>query len=200
MLKHHQCLINGVQFGMGGAWAAELLQQMLSCAVTAGLMKALPGGSVDPAAAAAAAAAGAARATSDSSSNSDGAALDSWAEVMSSSISSIAASLFRQTAPLWGSKAVTFTEQYRIFAAHPAVAEVALQHLASRCVAMHKMQVQHQGLQQQQQQLLQQLGKCMRGDLLLLSDPQPRLAALLPGAAMQTAALAKEAELREHGE
>jgi flagellar motor protein MotB len=176
---------------MGGAWAADLLQQMLSCAVAAGLMRSLSGGGGDQAAAAAA------HATSASSSSSSGAALDSSAQAMCSSISITASTLFCPTAPLWGNKAATATEQYAVFAAHPAVAEVALQLLATRCVVIHKMQVQHQG-QQQQQQLLQQLGKRMRGDLLLLSDPQPRLAVLLPGAAMQTAELEQEAGMLAH--
>jgi hypothetical protein len=46
---------------------------------------------------------------------------------------------------------------------------------------MHRqLQAVQQQRQQQQSQLLPHLGKRMRGDLLLLSDPRPRLAPLLP--------------------
>jgi hypothetical protein len=66
------------------------------------------------------------------------------------------------------------------FTHQPVVAEVALQLLASRCMLMHRQLQAVQQQQQQQWQLSPQLGKRMRGDLLLLSDPQPRVAPLLP--------------------
>jgi hypothetical protein len=188
VMTHPNCTISSSHCGIGGAWAAESLQRMLSCAVAAGLMRHLSGGSVDRAAAAA---------SSASSGSSSSAVLDAWAQTICCSISLVTAeSMFCPATPLWGSKAATTAEQYAIFGAHTAVAEVALQLLASRCVVIHKAQVQHQG-QQQQRQLLQQLGKRMRGDLLLLSDPQLRLAQLLPDAAFLAAAeLAQEADMR----
>jgi hypothetical protein len=61
------------------------------------------------------------------------------------------------------------------FITHEAVAEITLQLLASSCVLIRTQQ------QQQQQGLLsRQLGKRMRGDLLLLPDPQLQLSHLLP--------------------
>jgi hypothetical protein len=53
-----------------------------------------------------------------------------------------------------------------------------LQLLASRCLLMHKQHVQQQ--QQQGRALIRQLGKRMRGDLLLLADPRDQLLQLLP--------------------
>jgi hypothetical protein len=60
---------------------------------------------------------------------------------------------------------------------------------------MHKQHVQHQQEQQQQQgeALIRQLGKRMRGDLLLLADPRDQLLPLLPSSeflAADAAALA----------
>jgi hypothetical protein len=69
-----------------------------------------------------------------------------------------------------------------------------LQLLASRCLLMHKQHVQQQQ-QKQGQALLQQLGKHMRGDLLLLADPRERLLQLLPSiefVAADAAALAAD--------
>jgi hypothetical protein len=68
------------------------------------------------------------------------------------------------------------------FLANPAVADFTLQLLASRCLLMHKQRVQHQMEQQQQQgqALMRQLGKRIRGDLLLLADPRDQLLPLLP--------------------
>jgi hypothetical protein len=67
------------------------------------------------------------------------------------------------------------------FLASPAVADFTLQLLASRCLLMHKRHAQHQMEQQQQgEALMRQLGKRMRGDLLLLPDPREQLLPLLP--------------------
>jgi hypothetical protein len=63
-----------------------------------------------------------------------------------------------------------------------------LQLLASRCLLLHKQHVQHQRQQQQQGQvLIRQLGKRMRGDLLLLADPRDQLLPLLPNVEFQAA-------------
>jgi hypothetical protein len=62
------------------------------------------------------------------------------------------------------------------FLASSAVTECMLQLLASRCSLMHKQHVQ----QQQGLALSRQLGKRMRGDLLLLADPRDQLLQLLP--------------------
>jgi hypothetical protein len=92
------------------------------------------------------------------------------------------------------------------FIFRPAVAEVATQLLASRCLLLYQQNVEGAGdhqnhirqlarreQQQQQEQCQQtqlsrqQLGRRMRGDVLLLTDPQPRLAELLPSAAFLSA-------------
>jgi hypothetical protein len=77
--------------------------------------------------------------------------------------------VYMYTAGAWGE-----------FLASPAVTEVMLRLLASRCLLLHMLLVQQQKQQQQGQVLIRQLGKRMRGDLLLLADPRDRLLPLLP--------------------
>jgi hypothetical protein len=75
-------------------------------------------------------------------------------------------------------------EMQASFASQPAVAEVALQLLAVRCLLAHKPLAQWQ--QQQRAVMLQQQSRHMRRDVLLLlpSDLQQHLAQLLPAGAM----------------
>jgi hypothetical protein len=84
-----------------------------------------------------------------------------------------------------------FSEVYHEFTGQPVLTEVALQVLASRCVLLHReLQVVQRRRLHHQQQLLplsQQLGKRMRGNKLLLSDPRQCLAELLPGDAFVAA-------------
>jgi hypothetical protein len=79
----------------------------------------------------------------------------------------------------------------------PTTADFVLQLLASRCLLLH----QHLQQQQQQQQvparqLSRQLGRHMRGDLLLLPNAQQQLQHLLPGDTFLAADAAVVAELR----
>jgi hypothetical protein len=71
------------------------------------------------------------------------------------------------------------------FASKPAVAEVALQLMAVRCLLLWK-QLAHWQQQQQRELVLRQQGRRMRRDVLLLlpSDLQQHLAQLLPSEAM----------------
>jgi hypothetical protein len=157
------------------AWAETTMQQLLKCAVAAGVMTALPGSSTEVAAAALSCKA--AGSDGSSSSRNEQRFITDIIEV-SVMLNSPAVKLARTTKPGETSfNAGTWCG----FLASPAVAEFMLQLLASRCLLLHKQHVQHQKQQQQQQQvLMRQLGKRMRGDLLLLADPRGQLLPLLP--------------------
>jgi hypothetical protein len=173
--------------GIAWSWAADMLQQLLNCAVAAGLMRALPQGTT--AKAFQLFKDGSSIAGDSSNSGSIGGSSSSrkrYAEAMSRDIISSATSLLSfAESSIQDRKACTAAEREELqeichhFTHQPVVAEVALQLLASRCVLLHQ-ELQAVQRQQQQFQLSPQLGKRMRGDLLLLSDPRPRLVRVLP--------------------
>jgi hypothetical protein len=171
--------------GIKWSWAADTLQQLLNFAVAAGLVRALPLGTT----------AEAFLLYKDGSSmaGSSSSCRMRYVEAVIPDIITCATSLLcfaesklhdkKENIP--GCTAAEKEELQEIchhFTNQPVVAEVALQLLASRCmlVSYQLQAVQQQRLQQQQSQLLPQPGKRMRGDLLLLSNPQPRLIWLLP--------------------
>jgi hypothetical protein len=161
------------------AWAETVVQQLLKCAVAAGVMKALPGSST-AAAAAAAVLSKAAGGNGSSSSRDSDTEQRHIAGVIHVSLllidSAVEVSAVEVAAPCKPGETYS-ADPAGAFLASPAVAEL----LASRCLLMHKQHVQHQKEQQQQgQALIRQLGKRMRGDLLLLADPRDRLLPLLP--------------------
>jgi hypothetical protein len=162
--------------GIHWAWAETVVQQLLKCAVAAGVMKALPGSST---AAAALICKEAGSHGSSSSSNRDSDTRQRFiADVINVPLLLIDPAV--EVAATCESIEVYSAEPACNFLASPAVAEFMLQLLASRCLLMHKQHVRHQQEQQQQgQALMRQLGKRMRGDLLLLEDPRDQLLPLL---------------------
>jgi hypothetical protein len=168
--------------GMSWPWAVKLLQQLLNYAVAAGLLPALPGGS------ASAAAIAISKTTSSSSSNRGS---DSCLKIIARDIVNVASSLIDSA----GLMPIDFGEGGRgVFTREPAAAEMTLHLLALRCCQIGR----HQDGQQQQQGMLlsEQLGRRMRGDLLLLPYPEQGqlLQQLLPAEAVLEAHLYAEAE------
>jgi hypothetical protein len=177
---------------MDWQWAEDVLQQLLKSAMNARLMRALPGGCVPAAAAAAFAQAfGSSGILSPVwlSSHGISPSIVDAERLICASVTASAGSLFvaaqRQRDATRGGR----EQMVEYFASQPAVAEVALQLLAVRCLLMHKQLALWQQQQQQQQQqglALRQQGRRMRRDglLLLPSDLQQHLAQLLPSEAM----------------
>jgi hypothetical protein len=150
--------VHGIQW----KWQADILQQLLDFAVAAGLMRALPGDGASSAAVAYS------RSLSSNSSSS------SIAGFLCINIARTAEDMIAVAVSHPDYKGDSVSE----FMTQEAVAEATLQLLATRCVLIHKQQQQ----QQQQGLLSRQLGQRMRGDLLLLPDPQQQLSQLLPSA------------------
>jgi hypothetical protein len=179
-------------YGIKWSWAADALQQLLNCAVAAGLMQALPLGT-------AAKASQLCQGGSSIVGGSNSSSRERYAAAMSKDIIMCATSLLSHAEvrlSIMGEDVseCTVTERELLqeichdFTHQPVAAEVVLQLLASRSMLMHQqLQAVQQQRQQQQLQLSPRLGKRMRGDLLLLSDPQPRLAPLLPAVAFLAA-------------
>jgi hypothetical protein len=172
---------------MDCSWAAELLQQLQNC-VAAGLMRALPGGTAAEAAALFSRAAG-----SSSSSSSGGELLGVLTEQVYGGIKGtftcFIEEALRKVLPQRSSVAFSVS-LWHSFLAQPAITDYALQLLASHCLVLHEQHVQQLQQQRQQQRRLlasQQLGRRMRGDLLLLPSPQQVLLQLLPGDAFHAA-------------
>jgi hypothetical protein len=173
--------------GVKWSWAADVVQQLLNYAVAAGLMRALPSGTTAKALKLFNGDSSIVSASSSSSSrrfqDADGLSRD----IISSTTSLICFAESRLREKRDNIQHFTAAEKELLqeichhFTHQPVVAELVLQLLAARCVPMHAMlQALQLQPQQRQRQLRLQLGKRMRGDLLLLSDPRKRLAALLP--------------------
>jgi hypothetical protein len=173
-LAHPGCI---AARGMSWQWAEQVLQQLLRCAVPAGLMRALPGGCMD----AAAVALLAVGQTLGNSSGTRSRAVVDAERLICTSVAACARCLFEGALRQRGAtKSKGEEEMQRHFASQPVVAEVALQLLTVRCLLTHK----HLAQWQQQQRVLMsgQQGRRMRRDVLLLlpSDLQQHLAQLLP--------------------
>jgi hypothetical protein len=177
-LAHPRCI---AAHGMSWQWAEQVLQQLLKCAVPAGLLRGLPGGCMD----AAAVALLAVGQTLGSSSGTKSRAVVDAECLICTSIAASAGCLFeaalRQRDATKGKGEEEMQEK---FVSQPAVAEAALQLLAVRCLLVQQ-QLQH-WQQQQRGLMLRQQGRHMRGDVLLLlpSDLQQHLAQLLPPGVM----------------
>jgi hypothetical protein len=177
-LAHPRCIS---AHPMNWQWADQMLQQLLKCAMAAGLLRALPEGCL-------AAAGIAVDHNPGGSSSSSGAGrrpVTDAERLICTSVAATAGCLFgtalRQRNATKGG--VGEEEVQQDFAAQPVVAEIALQLLAARCLLQHKQLALWQQQQQQQQRELRsgQLGRHMRrGVLLLPSDLQQHLAQLLP--------------------
>uniref|UniRef100_A0A383WH82 Uncharacterized protein n=1 Tax=Tetradesmus obliquus TaxID=3088 RepID=A0A383WH82_TETOB len=166
--------------GIDWEWAAELLQQLLSCAVAAGLMRALPGGSLAEAAevlslkkssggssSSSSNTGGAGSSSNSSSSSSSGELGDRILSCIASDLSAVAIHLIEAT-----DSGRRYKEIHScVFVNSAAIAEGTLQLLAMRCCQMHQHLQQQQQQQGQRRRQSQQLGRRMRGDLLLLPDP-----------------------------
>uniref|UniRef100_A0A383VEM1 MYND-type domain-containing protein n=1 Tax=Tetradesmus obliquus TaxID=3088 RepID=A0A383VEM1_TETOB len=153
--------------GVDWPWAAELLQQLLNYAVAAGLMRALPGGSVAAAAVVISQSSGSIQAGAGGSSSSSDAASNRHLQLVANDIAATAGNVLSIAGSAryssWGGDNCT------AFASSAAAAAATLQLLALRCWQMHQQQ---QMQQQGQRRLSQQLGRRLRADLLLLPDPQ----------------------------
>jgi hypothetical protein len=152
------------QFGLNWSWAAELLQQLLNFAVAAGLLQALPSGSVADAVVAISKKCSSSSRAGDGSSSSSESTSAQWLRVISNEIAGVGFMLMEVAGVAWHCRGVDSS----MFTTHAAVADIALQLLAMRSWQMHGLRQQ----QQQGQRLVKQLGRRMRGDLLLLQDPQ----------------------------
>jgi hypothetical protein len=172
------------QEGINWSWAAELLQQLLNCAVAAGLLPALPGGSASAAAVAIrqrySSSSSSSRAGGVTGSSSSDGGNSSCLKVIARDIVNVASSLIESAVMVSLVKGVCGT-----FTREPAVAEMTLHLLALRCCQINQQQEEQQD-QVPMCQLSEQLGRCMRGDLLLLPDPaeQRLLQQLLPAEAV----------------
>jgi hypothetical protein len=173
---HPTCI--GVH-GVSWQWVEHVLRQLLGYAVSAGLMRALPGGCLP-----AEATAYSHTISSSSSSSTKSVSAVRAERLMCASVRASAARLF-DTAREQVLASKGGGEMLVEFASQPVVAEVALQLLASHCVITHKKLAQWQ--QQQQQQ-----GRRVRRGLLLLlpQDLQQHVAQLLPAEAMVNAVAA----------
>jgi hypothetical protein len=166
---------------MNWHWADQLLQQLLKCAMAAGLLRALPEGCL--------AAAGIAVDHNPSGGSSSGTGrrpISDAERLICTSVTASAGCLFdaalrQRDATKGGGRD---EEMQTHFVSQPVVAEVALQLLAVRCLLTHKQLAQWQ--QQQRGLMSGQQGRHMRRDVLLLlpSDLQQHLAQLLPPGVM----------------
>uniref|UniRef100_A0A383W3Y1 Uncharacterized protein n=1 Tax=Tetradesmus obliquus TaxID=3088 RepID=A0A383W3Y1_TETOB len=190
-------------------WAEDTVRQLLICGVAAGLLQPPAGGSAAEAAALlrrAASSRSSSNGSSSSSSRNDSSSSSSSAgeavvalqlqlcDDISKGAESLVALAMRVMLPM--RSGVTASGKLCChFITQPEVTGFVLRLLASRCLLLHKQHVQYQQQQQQQQpqrrrlrlRPRRQLGKCMRGDLLLLPSPQQQLAQLLPGDAFLAA-------------
>jgi hypothetical protein len=175
IIAHPSCV---TAHKMSWEWAELLLQQLLKRAVTAGLMQAVPGGCVP-------AAAVAARLAHSSS----GSGMQRWSvedvgRVVCMNIRASAEAIFDAARRQHSSSKSADGDKLQLFLSQPVVAELALQLLASHCTLMHKRLAQWQ---QQQQLVLRQQGRRVRGYLQLLRLPfdlQQHIKQLLPAEAM----------------
>jgi hypothetical protein len=179
--------------GYSWQWAANMLKQLLTCAMAAELMSPLIHLEVRAAATASTAAAPCSAAASSSSSSSSSSGDDEYvhpndrvcshymSDIMEACWLLIRKAVFTTMAITGTGREYNMAAQSCMLLAAPAVQLYVLQALASRCVLMHKQHVLYQQQQRQQELLLSpQLGKRMRGDVLLLPGPQQQLAPLMP--------------------
>jgi hypothetical protein len=179
-------------------WATDALTQLLYFAVSAGLMRALPGGTA--VAAAAAAAAPNKEVTGGSSSSVKDSRQQELARLFCCEITAAAHNVFNHST--LGSHAQQNSVPRVAFTGQQVIAEVVMQMLASCCIDMHRELIKQQQQQEQQQQQqeeaasqpLQRLSSRPRNKLLLLPlllpDPQPQLVQLLSGDPLLHAATA----------
>jgi hypothetical protein len=167
---------------MSWQWAEQVLRQLLKCAVAARLMRALPGGCVP----AAVALDQEYSSNGSSSSSAVSTSVVAAERLICASVTASAGYLFEAARRQHNAtKGKGEDEMQESFASQPAVAEVALQLLASCCLLLHKPLTQWQQ-QQQREVMLRQQSRHMRRDVLLLlpSDLQQHLAQLLPPGVM----------------
>jgi hypothetical protein len=162
--------------GLNWLWAEDAVQQLQNCGVAAGLLPAVPGAN----AAEAAAALFASSSSSSSSSTVPGALAQQMCIDIRSACKCLVAEASTLELPFRSSEGASVTK-CGLFLAKPATTGYVLQLLASCCMMLHEQHVQYQQQQQQRPLPARRLGSRMRGDLLLLLNPQQQLLQLLPG-------------------